>query len=348
MTKINDLNWQKLNQKEFFQTFEKRARIINYIREFFLKKGFLEVETPTLVKLPGMEPNLFPFKTELLSRDNNGKIAYLITSPEYQMKKLLCGGMQKIWQITNSYRNKEELSKIHNCEFKLLEWYRVNADYKDIMKDTEDLIYYIHKKLNRSDYLLYNNKKIDLRPPWLRISCRQIFKDFLNLDILELYKDKKSFLQKAKNENIQIKSKDNEDTIFYRLFLTYIEPYLGINKPVILKDYPASLAALSVLTSDNNFAERFEVYISGVELANAFSELIDPHEQFSRFKKEQKQGLKRGKEFYQIDMSFIKALKKGMPPSAGIALGVDRLVMLLLGKDSLKEVLLFPQNQLFE
>lgn len=302
------------------------SQIIDLLRLWLKDNNFLEVFTPQLVPLPSMEPNLTPFKTEVISFKGHKLPAYLIMSPEYAMKRLLAGGFQNIFQITSSFRNCEDNSPLHNLEFKILEWYRPNADYLNIAKDCENLIYNINKKFNRSKYLIYQNKKIDLTPPWEYLTCEQAFKKYANIDLKKLMRQK------------------NFEDDFYKIFLTHIERKLGQKKPTFLIDYPLSMASLS--KKKNKFwAERFELYIAGVELANAFSELTDWQEQLKRLKQERSERKKMSKEDYAVDMEFINALKKGIPETGGIALGVDRLIMLLTNKTSLKDVILFP-NQL--
>ncbi|MBU0732124.1 EF-P lysine aminoacylase GenX [Patescibacteria group bacterium] len=277
--------------------FEQRADIIDAIRAFFKNEGFLEVDTPCLVDLPGMEPYLDPLKTEKINGRGNKKDAYLITSPEYAMKKLLVDGFKRIYTICSCFRNGETPSSLHNTEFKMLEWYRADADYKDIMKDTENLIYFVNKKINNSDFLEYQGKKIDLTPPWSR------------------------------------KNHTGDE----------IDEHLGWEKPEFIIDYPAAEASLSKINKEDK-AERFELFIAGIELGNAFSELTDWQEQEKRLIREREERIKMEKIMYPVDNTFIEALKCGMPESGGIALGVDRLVMLLTNSRSLKEVILFPDD----
>lgn len=305
------------------------SRVIDLTREWFKKNNFLEVFTPQLVNLPSMEPNLVPFKTEVISFHNHKMPAYLIMSPEYAMKRLLCEGFNNIFQITSSFRNSEDHSPHHNLEFKILEWYRPVADYMDIARDTENLIYYINKKINKSKYLIYQGKKIDLTPPWEYITCEQAFKKYSSIDLKKL-----------------IKQKNFEDE-FYKIIVSKIERNLGQNKPTFLIDYPIAMASLS-RRKNKYWAERFEVYINGIELANAFSELNDWKEQYTRLSRERLERKKVGYEAYSVDMDFINALKKGMPKAGGIALGVERMMMLLLNKKSIEELILFPTSKMFK
>jgi lysyl-tRNA synthetase class 2 len=307
---------------------KKYSQLMDLIREWFKKNDFLEVFTPQLVHLPSMEPNLTPFKTEVISFKGHKQPAYLLMSPEYAMKRLLADGFQNIFQITSSFRNCEDNSPLHNLEFKILEWYRPVADYMNIAQDTENLIYCINKKFSKKNYFIYQNKKIDLTPPWEYLTCEQAFKKYADIDLKKIMKKK------------------NFEDEFYKIFLTHIEQKLGQKKPTFLIDYPLSMAALS-RKKNKFYAERWELYIAGIELANCFSELNNWQEQYNRLKKERLERKKIGKEDYAVDMEFIKALKKGMPKAGGIALGVDRLIMLLLNKTSLKDIILFPTSQMF-
>ena len=295
----------------------KRGEIIEEIRRFFMARGFLEIDTPSLVRYPGQEPYLDVFKTEFSARHEGEEIhddLYLITSPEYSLKKYLAGGFEKIFQIGKSFRNKETFSKLHNPEFTMLEWYRAYASYLEIMDDTEELVKYLFEKF-APDWPQILEK-------WDRMTVEEVFQKFANSEVPE-----------------------NEEE-FFELFLNQIEPHLGIEKPVIIYDYPISMAALSKRSESGEVAERFEVYIAGMEICNAFSELNDPREQADRLNKEKSQRGKMGKEVYDVDPKFIDALKMGMPPSGGNALGVDRLIMLLLKENSIEKILPFPYKDL--
>lgn len=342
-------NWQKIKENnEFKNNFVRRALVIKYIREYFDNLGFIEVQTPKLVKLPGMEPYLNPFKTKVIDCDGNHEDAYLITSPEYCMKKLLCAGFDNIYEITSSFRNCEDKSELHNTEFTIMEWYRANADYNALMTDVENLLYQVNLKLNNRSYINVKGKKIDLTPPWSRLTASQLFSKFLDLSLELLLNDKDEFVKQAKLKGYNIEAEEDWEDIFYKLFLTYIEPGLGVEKPVFMIDYPAAMAALSRLKPDDKrWAERVEFYIAGIELGNGFSELIDAAEQEKRLIEERELREQMGKDLYDVDKSFIEALKAGMPPSTGIAVGIDRIVLLLLEKENIEDVILFPQKEFF-
>lgn len=322
----------------------KRSQINQGIREFFNQQSFLEVETRILVPAPGQEPNLEPFCTKLKDCSGKKEPAFLISSPEYDMKKLLVAGLDKIFQITKSFRNCEESSKFHNPEFSILEWYRVNSDYKNIMNDIENLVVYLAKKLYNKTWIEYQGQRIDLAKPWLRKTVNQLFLELAGID-LDKIENIVQLRKITKNKGYGVTDEDDWETVFWLIFLNEIEPNLPKDKPIIIYEYPAQLAALSKVSEINSkVCERFEFYIAGIELGNAFSELTDPVEQEQRFVKEQKLKQKLGKQAFEFDKSFINALKLGMPESGGIAVGVDRLAMLLLDAGSIDEVIWFTES----
>ena len=339
------MSWKRLQDKTLKERLQLRARIIQLIREFFVKDGFLEVETPILVPFAGQEPYLNPMRVRFFDEKNEGKEGYLITSPEYAHKKLLAVGFTKTFEITKAFRGGEHFGGLHNPEFTMIEWYRSHADYTSIMQDVEKLIQYVvsgmqarqhgkseirnpkfetNSKIESSNDLTikYQNKSIDLFSPWERLSVAEAFKRYADTNLEEV----------------------PDDDTFFKIFLTKIERKLGQTKPTILYGYPASMASLARVK--DNVAERFEVYIAGMELGNAFSELNDAVEQRQRFLEEQKLRKKLGKEIIPLDEDFLGAVGH-MPPSAGIAFGIDRLVMLLTDVKTIEEVLAFPAGELF-
>lgn len=315
---------------------KQRSQIIQQIRNFFNKNNFTEVETPIMVKIPGMEPHLTPFETTF----TNGKKLYLNTSPELQMKKLLGAGFGNIYQLTKVFRNGETGGPLHNPEFTMLEWYRENADYKNLMEDCENLV----SEVSRI-FLEKNPKnKIDFKKPWPKKSINELFIEHCKIDLLK-NKTFEKLQTIAKNLNYDINGCHTWDDLFFKIFLNEIEPKLPKNKPIFVYDYPASQAALAKIKSGEPFfAERFELYINGIEIANAFSELIDAKEQRERLKSEQKLRKKLKKTVFDIDEEFLTGLESIKLPCAGIALGVDRLIMTFLGKKNIDEVLFFLSN----
>lgn len=317
---------------------KQRNQIIQQIRNFFNVQNFTEVETPIMVKIPSMEPHLTPFETTF----TNGKKLYLNTSPELQMKKLLGAGFSNIYQLTKVFRNGEIGGPLHNPEFTMLEWYRENADYTKLMEDCENLI----SELGRIFLEKNPQNKTDFKKPWLKKSVNELFIEHCKIDLLK-NKTFKNFKTTAKNLNYDTNACNTWDDLFFKIFLNEIEPKLPKNKPIFIYDYPASQAALAKIKSDKPFfAERFELYINGIEIANAFSELIDAKEQRARLKKEQKLREKLKKTVFDIDEEFLTGLESIKLPCAGIALGVDRLIMILLDKKSIDEVLLFPLTKI--
>jgi EF-P lysine aminoacylase GenX len=333
-----------LNLKEKFL---QRQKLTQKIRDFFIARGFNEVETPSLVALPGMEPHLEVFKTGFKSLDGQAESdMYLITSPEYAMKKLLAGGFEKIFEISKSFRNREEKSSLHNPEFTLLEWYRAYAGYKEIMKDTEELIDFLAVENSGKHEIVYGDHKIDTTTPWLRKSVKELFNEYSGINE-ETMSDPEKLMEAVKEKGYKVDENTPYEDLFYHVFMNEIEPKLGLARPVIVFDYPAPMAALAKRKKeDTRYAERFETYIAGIELCNAFTELNDPTEQEDRLKEEQEKRKKLGKEQYGVDQSFISALKFGMPPSGGNALGVDRLMMLLTNTSDIRNIILFPLRDL--
>jgi lysyl-tRNA synthetase class 2 len=292
-------NWQKLRQHpELWQIFLVREQVFRAIREYFTDNHFHEVETPLLVEHPGTEPYLEVFETQLL-RDGKTQPAFLLTSPEYAMKKLIVAGMHKIFQICKSFRNGEGESSRHNPEFTILEWYQSPGDYTNIMDDCEGLLQHIFKviqtwkakqsrgesKLSEgSEYLLtYQGKQYDLSTPWERISVAEAFQKYVGISADELL-DEEKIKQTAAQKGYHVDDSTTWEQAYNQLLLNEIELHLGQTKPTILYDYPTSQAALSQpKKSDPRFAERFEFFLGGLELGNAFSELSDADEQEKRF-----------------------------------------------------------------
>ncbi|MEK7547362.1 MAG: EF-P lysine aminoacylase EpmA [Patescibacteria group bacterium] len=340
------------------QTYKKRSLLTQKIRDFFAKNGFLEVETPIMTTMPGMEPHLNPFETKLtlpsimtiqksVAKPNRPQSIplYLNTSPELQMKKLLGAGFGNIFNITKVFRNGEIGGPLHNPEFTMIEWYRTNAAYTDLMKDCENLILSLVGKIPKN-LLTYQSQTINLTPPWPRLSTNQLFQKYCKID-LNKNRTFKKFKKIALTRNFDTKNCKDWDDIFFKIFLNHIEPNLPKNKPIFIYDYPSTQAALARKKKSNPFfAERFELYIAGIELANAFSELINPNEQRKRLKEEQLLRKKLNKTVFDIDEEFLSGLGSIKKPCAGIAMGMDRLFMLLTNKKNIEEVLLFPLNKM--
>ncbi|HTK05517.1 MAG TPA: EF-P lysine aminoacylase EpmA [Candidatus Eisenbacteria bacterium] len=342
-------NWKRWKtDPEYRARMEKRAAIIAGVRSFFASRGFMEAETPTIVAYPGMEPHLDPFATTLRRNDGAGFAAHLITSPEYSLKKLLAAGLPKIFDITRCYRDGEPWDGGHNPEFTMIEWYRADADYTAIMRDTEELAAELAAKTTGSAKIRYQGRTLDLSAPWPRMTVAEAMDRYAGIDLAAGIDDPERFRAAVEAKGCPTDPKDAFDDVFFRIFLRDVEPKLGDDgRPVILYEYPRSMAALARLKpGDGRYAERFEAYCGGMELCNAFSELNDAAEQRRRLEEEQAQRASLGRPVYGLDEDFLEAVGK-MPPSAGIALGVDRLVMLLTDAPTIRDVLFFPAGDLF-
>ena len=350
--KKSDQNWKKMvidtHRRELMRV---RAEITKKIREFFWERGFMEAETPEMVRRPGMEPHLDPFKTTLTGQPAGGEKAateemYLITSPEYAMKKLLAAGYEKIFQMGKSFRNRETAGSLHNPEFTLLEWYRAYDDYTGIMKDTEELVDALAKDICGGHAVIFGDRKVDTKTPWPRVKVKDLFVEYAGISENELL-DVELLRSAVIKKGYKVGPETPYEDLFYLVFMNEIEPRLGVKTPVIVYDYPAQMAALAKKSeADSRYAERFEVYIAGIELCNAFTELNDPVEQEARLKAEQKHRELPGKDQYGVDQSFIGALKFGMPPAGGNALGVDRLAMILTNTGDINDIMFFPLKDL--
>jgi lysyl-tRNA synthetase class 2 len=332
--------WHKETFQKKKNNLDTRCKLIKSVRKYFDQQHFWEVETPALQIMPGAEIHVHAFETELLSPDlKYRQVRYLHTSPEFDMKKLLVAGLPKIYQICPVYRNAEG-SSLHTCEFKMLEWYRIEADYEDIMQDTIGLLRSIASDLELSAYR-YRDCSSDPFLQWEQISVVEAFHKYAEFDLrAHLDLDVKAMKEKAESTGIRVAAGDSWDDLFFRIFMEKIEGQLGQGQPTILYDYPAHMAALSkVKQSDPRFAERFEVYVCGMDLANAFSELTDATAQKMRFKADMEQKKRIYGSSWPIDQDFIDALEYGMPVAGGIALGIDRLTMLACGAEDIREVL---------
>ncbi len=314
------------------ENLELRFQITKLIREWFWLQKFTEVETPSIVKLTGQEPNLAPMKVSVLDEQKKEFLGYLHTSPEYTMKKMLSAGFGDIFYLGKCFRNVESFGGLHNPEFTMLEWYRVDCDFYKIMEDVENLFSFLVDKLQIK------------KSKFQKIKMSELWKECVGVDLDEYLETGKMF-ELCQSLGYKPGKDENYEELFYRIFLDKIEPKLI--GPTIVYNYPAQMASLSKISeSDPRYAERFEVYIGGMELANAFSELIDADEQLKRLEEEQTERKRHGKEVYEIDMEFIEALRN-MPKSAGIALGVDRLVQVLLDCKNIDDVLTLPMSKLF-
>ena len=291
-----------------------RTGLLRAVRRFFTERDYLEVETPILIPAPAPEVHIDAIRA--------GK-GFMHTSPELCMKRLLAAGYPRIFQICKCFRQGERGSR-HLPEFTLLEWYRAKTDYLGLMDECEELVAFVLEELGLPPVLEFQGRPLDLHRPWQRLTVQEAFARYASAPLGQAM----------------------EDGRFDELLAFEIEPSLGFPRPLFLYRYPSALAALARLSQEApGYAERFELYVAGVELANAFSELTDPVEQRTRFEKELAKRKELGKTAYPLPDKFLRGLS-GMPGSAGIALGVDRMVMLLTNQKEIDTVVSFTPEEL--
>ncbi len=323
-----------------------RGRILAALRAWFAGENFVEVETPALQVSPGMEVHLRAFASDLVAPDDSRRTLYLHTSPEFAMKKLLAGGVKRLFQFARVFRNGER-SDLHHPEFTMLEWYRAGATYIDLMGDCEKLLRTATSAAG-TRRLTWRGAGCDVSGPFERLTVADAFGKYAGIDLLATAPDPRApdvALLSGAARSIGIRTSDGDtwEDVFFRVMLERIEPRLGFGRPTILCDYPVSMAALSrPKPEDPRLAERFELYACGVELANAFGELTDAAVQRERFEADMTLKQLLYGERYPVDEDFLAALEHGLPDCAGIALGFDRLVMLCLGASRIEDVLWLP------
>ncbi|WP_114394439.1 EF-P lysine aminoacylase EpmA [Oleisolibacter albus] len=323
-----------------------RQTMTRAVRGWFEAQGFTEVETPALQRSPGLEVHLMAFATDLVGPHPDDRLRlYLHTSPEFTMKKLLAAGLPAIFQLSHVFRNGER-SGTHHPEFSMLEWYRAGAGYRDLMRDCEALV---RTACSAAGTTLLRRGEVTCDPfaDWEVLTVPEAFQRHAGIDLLAtapdpLAPDRDRLAAEAARIGIRTAASDTWEDLFFRISLDRIEPHLGFGRPTFLADYPVSMAALARAKPDDpRLAERFELYACGVELANAFGELTDPSLQRRRFEADMAERQRLYGERYPIDEDFLAALAL-MPDSAGIALGFDRLAMLVSGADSIDDVLWAP------
>ncbi len=307
----------------------KRAAVITQIRQFFTDRGLLEVETPAMSQATVTDIHLFPFQTHFVGPGAaQGIPLFLMTSPEYHMKRLLAAGSGPIFQIGRSFRN-EEAGRHHNPEFTMLEWYRPHYDMYRLMNEVDDLL----------------QQTLDCDSAET-VSYQQVFIRHIGIDPLSA--DKTQLCEAAAKLNLSgvASMEEDRDTLLQLLFAMGVEPNIGRDKPTFVYHFPATQASLAeISTEDHRVADRFEAYFKGIELANGFRELTDATEQRQRFTQDNRKRAALNLPQQPIDENLLAALEHGIPECSGVALGVDRLVMLALKADSLAEVIAFPVDR---
>jgi lysyl-tRNA synthetase class 2 len=328
-----------------------RARGMAVLRRFFDERGFLEVETPLMVPSPGLELHLDAFRVE--GGGGSGREAhsrapaqYLITSPEYQLKRLLAGGLERVYSVAKCFR-RGEAGPQHNPEFTMVEWYRSPGTWQEIANDVAELCVAVAEAIAGGPRLRYQDQALDLSLPWPSLTVAEAMDRYarVRVDGDELAG---VLAERGRAAGHRVPPGATAwDDVFFHIFLDAVEPHLGRGRPTILHDWPAPLSALARRKpSDPRVVERFEAYAGGLELCNGFGELTDPAEQRQRFESDLKERARRGLPAYPIDETFLAALAEGLPDCAGVALGIDRLMMLVCDTATLREVVAFTVDEL--
>ena len=314
-----------------------RSRIIAAVRRFMEERGFLEVETPVLVPVPA-GAMAHPFVTRHYALDQE---LYLRIATELALKRLLVGGLDKVYEVGRVFRN-EGIDLDHNPEFTLLESYEAYADYTTVMSMVEEMVAAVAQQVVGSCHITYGGQELDLTPPWTRRSLREALREYAGVDV-DQYQDASSLAQRMRELEITVTSEESRGRLIDKLISATVEPHLV--QPTFLLDYPVEMSPLAKSKpNDPGYVERFEAFAAGMEIANAFTELNDPQVQRQRL--EEQEALRKqfqGEELDRMDEDFLVALEYGMPPAGGLGMGMDRLVMLLTDQRSIRDVVLFPQ-----
>jgi lysyl-tRNA synthetase class 2 len=320
---------------EVKNVFLTRIKIINALRKFLNDSGFKEVETPMLQSIPG-GAIAKPFITHHNALDID---LYLRIAPELYLKRLIIGGFEKVFEVNRNFRN-EGISYRHNPEFTMLEFYQAYADYNDMMDLTENLIKFVSQESIGKLTTSYRGNNIDLGREWERLTMLEAIYKFGGIKI-NFDNSTEELLSVAKDLSIEIEKDSGKGKIINKIFEAIAEPKLV--QPTFIKDYPIEISPLAKRHPENeNLTERFELFIGGEEIANAFSELIDPGEQLDRFRNQVRSKCEEERITGKIDVDFLKALEYGMPPTGGEGIGIDRLVMVLTNSNSIRDIILFP------
>lgn len=331
--------WKELKDNpRLLEIYKKRSEIIQLVRQFFWSREFLETDVPIAVRYPSQEPYLHFIPINIHDPHGKEERLYLTTSPEFSLKKLLAAGLPKIFSITRCFRDFEEFGKTHNTEFTMIEWYRAPGTYFDFMDDTEQLFKFVGKNLKK-EAVEYAGKKIVITEPWERMTMKKVWQKYVGVDLDE-YLEIEHLRNLVQERGFNVGEADLYEDLFFKIFLNEIEPHLGIERPIFVYEYPTQLCSLSQKCAhDPRYAERAELYIGGLELANGFGELLDTVEQKQRLEEDRELRKKLNKETWDVDKDFIAALGSGIPAAGGIALGIDRMVVLFTGAHDINEVI---------
>ncbi len=318
--------------KEIFLT---RIKAIQKIRDFFSQRDFMEVETPMLHPIPG-GATAKPFKTHHNALDME---LYMRVAPELFLKRLVIGGLEKIFEINRCFRN-EGISTLHNPEFTMLEFYQSYATYEEMIKMTEELLSSIVREIHGGPRLHYQGKEIDFTPPWRRVLYKESLLEYGKVDPV-IMKEPSRAVELAKKLGLELRRGTSHGKVLDDLFKELVEPHLV--QPTFITHYPTEVSPLSRRNGkDSEVVDRFELFVAGREIANGFSELNDPVDQRERFVRQLKERADEADAILNLDEDFVRALEFGMPPTAGEGIGIDRLIMLLTDAPSIRDVIFFP------
>ncbi len=316
--------------------FQVRSQVITALREFLNRRGFLEVETPVLQSSAG-GALARPFVTHHHALDQD---LYLRIATELHLKRLIIGGFDKVYELGRIFRN-EGISAKHNPEFTMLESYEAYADYQDVMEMLQEMVSAVSRQVLGAEQVEFGGNIINFKPPWPRLELRPAIEKYSGIDF-EKYPDTESLRAEMLRLKMEVDPQKDRGRLIDELISTFVEP--NLMQPTFLVDYPVEMSPLAkTKPGDDRLVERFEAFAGGMEIANAFTELNDPIEQRQRFRQQQKERQVEGEEVETVGEDFLLALEYGMPPTGGLGVGIDRLVMLLTGQPSIREVILFPQ-----
>lgn len=320
------------------QTLRERAKLLQLVRMFFLDRDYLEVDTALLCPTLIPEGSLEVFRTCYRSADGTDRDAFLIPSPELWMKRLIAGGSGSIFQICKSFRNSEPTGPLHSPEFTMLEWYTLQADYLQSMYTLEELFSHLLEKTDRDPLLTFGDHRVDCSRPFLRLSMAEAFHEYLQLDLQRL-SDYDSLAEATLKLGLTVTGEDRPEDLFHKIFLSAVEPNLPHCRPVILYDYPALIPTLARNKPGTPWAERWELYLAGVEVANCYSEQTDP-DRIEVFFTEQEKKKRQGLELHPSDWELVRIIRQqGLPKCSGVALGLERLLLFFLNQESIGGVL---------
>ena len=321
---------------EVKEVFKVRSRVITAIRQFLNQRGFIEVETPVLQPAAG-GALAHPFTTHHNALDQD---FYLRIALELHLKRLIVGGLDKVYELGRTFRN-EGISTQHNPEFTMLESYEAYADYHDVMEMLEEMVSEVSQQVLGTTEVKFGDNTINFKPPWQRLSLRDAVKEYSGIDFVK-YPTADELFQMMRSLHIEVDPDKNWAKLVDELLKTFVKPKLI--QPTFLLDYPVSMSPLAKnKPGEERVVERFQALAGGLEIANAYTELNDPIEQRQRFAEQLQERQKEDEERWTIDEDYLTALEYGMPPTGGLGVGIDRLVMLLTNQQSIREVILFPQ-----